>query len=161
MRLLSTLNHHKKLMRMQNSASHTVCCEKFSFIILSVASSAHPCLYPRQVLLLPCRSVFGVSQTQRAQIPSQNPVPEPVWMQVALSTLVVPNVLVKSCLLSFVLKKKEMERENKITPCYSSLEEARRKGVFANICIFLTMGGTLMIKSVGWEQRTGSAEQTL
>lgn len=63
--------------------------------------------------------------------------------------------------LCFEEKRNEMEREKQITPCYSSLEEARRKWVFANICIFLMMGGTLMIKSVGWEQRTGSAEQTL
>lgn len=47
------LNHHEKLMRLQNSASHIVCQEKFSFIILSIDSCEQPYLYPRQLLLLP------------------------------------------------------------------------------------------------------------
>lgn len=52
-RLLSMLNHHEKLMRLQNSASHIVCQEKFRFIILSIDSCEQPYLYPRQLLLLP------------------------------------------------------------------------------------------------------------
>lgn len=43
-RLLSMLNHHEKLMRVQNSASHVVCQEKFSFIILSIDSCEQPYL---------------------------------------------------------------------------------------------------------------------
>lgn len=122
MRLLSTLNHNEKLMRLQNSASHVVCHEKFSFIILSIALSAHPRLHILVCTSLPLPQagpaaavqVFVWSQPDtKGSDPSQNSVPEPVWMQFALSTLVVPNVLVKSCLLSFVLKKKEMKWKGK------------------------------------------------
>lgn len=64
------LNRHEKLMRLQNSASHVVCQEKFSFIILSIDSSEQPYLYPRQLLLLRVQvCVMGYNQTQRAQDP--------------------------------------------------------------------------------------------
>lgn len=58
MRLLSMLNHHEKLMRLQNSASHVVCQEKFSFINLSIDLCKQPYLYARQLLLLLWVQVF-------------------------------------------------------------------------------------------------------
>lgn len=154
-------------MRLQNSASHVVCHEKFSFIILSIALSAHPRLHI--LALTPgrsccCRAGVCLESARHKGLRSLPELSARTGLDAVCSVYTGSAkcaVKIMFAKLGFEEKRNEMEKKKQITPCYSSLEEARRKWVFANICIFLMMGGTLMIKSVGWEQRTGSAEQTL
>lgn len=62
------LNLHEKLMRLKSSASHVVCQEKFSFIILPIDSSEQPYPHLGQLAVLWVQVfVMGCKQKQRAQ----------------------------------------------------------------------------------------------
>lgn len=72
------LNLHEKLMRLQNSASHVVCQEKYSFIIPPIDSPEQPYLYLPQA----ARAAVGTgmcdgmqADTKGSVVPTQASAP--------------------------------------------------------------------------------------
>lgn len=119
------LNLHEKLMRLKSSASHVVCQEKFSFIILPIDSSEQPYPHLGQLAVLWVQVfVMGCKQKQRAQ-----PSPPSLQLQKGLDAVCCMYPGSVKCTDKNLCARPYSE-EKKTTPYYPSLRKVRKKVLF-------------------------------
>lgn len=119
------LNLHEKLIRLKSSASHVVCQEKFSFIILPIDSSEQPYPHLGQLAVLWVQVfVMGCKQKQRAQ-----PSPPSLQLQKGLGAVCCMYPGSVKCTDKSLCARPYFE-EKKTTPYYPSLRKVRKKVLF-------------------------------